>query len=55
VVKLTVKLNPKAQKALKRNGKLRKKVKVTFSATGGWTSSVARAITFNAPANGKVN
>jgi hypothetical protein len=55
VVKLTVKLNPQAQKALRRNGKLRKKVKVTFSATGGWTSSVARTITFNAPSNGKVN
>jgi hypothetical protein len=55
VVKLTVKLDPKARKALRRNGKLRKKVKVTFSATGGWTSSVARTITFNAPANGKVN
>jgi hypothetical protein len=55
VVKLKVKLNPKAQKALKRNGKVRKKVKVTFSATGGWTSSVARAITFKAPSNGKVN
>ncbi len=53
VYKLAVKLGPKAQKALRRNGSLKKKVKVTFKPTEGRASSAARTLTFKAPATGK--
>jgi hypothetical protein len=55
VYKLRIKLSPKARKALNRKGRLKKKVRVTFTPTEGRASSVARTLTFNAPANGKVN
>ncbi|HYH53799.1 MAG TPA: hypothetical protein VD761_06685 [Solirubrobacterales bacterium] len=55
VYKLQIKLSPKARKALNRKGTLKKKVRVTFTPTEGRASSVARTLTFNAPANGKVN
>jgi hypothetical protein len=55
VYRLQIKLSPKARKALNRKGRLKKKVRVTFAPTEGRASSVARTLTFNAPANGKVN
>ncbi|HYH53797.1 MAG TPA: hypothetical protein VD761_06675 [Solirubrobacterales bacterium] len=55
VYKLQIKLSPKARKALNRKGTLKKKVRVTFTPSEGRASSVARTLTFNAPANGKVN
>jgi hypothetical protein len=55
VYTLQIKLSPKARKALNRKGRLKKKVKVTFAPIEGRASSLARTLTFNAPANGKVN
>ena len=55
VYKLQIKLSPKARKALNRKGTLKKKVRVTFTPSEGRASSVARTLTFDAPANGNVN
>ena len=55
VYKLQLRLNAKAKKALNRKGKLRKKVRVTFTPTEGRASSLTRTLTFNTTANGKGN
>lgn len=53
--KLQVRLNAEARKALNRKGKLKKKVKVTFTPSEGRASSVTRTLTFTTTANGKGN
>lgn len=53
VFKLRVQLDGKAQKALGRKGRLKKKVKVTFKPSEGRASSTTRTLTFKAPATGK--